>query len=55
MLQSTSVSECTSLADQCLNGLLPAEREDWNRNVDECLKMQACGNFSDCFASVPGC
>jgi hypothetical protein len=55
LLRGASVAECNALVDRCLDQLLPGQRQDWNANMNECLKMQSCANFIDCFSTVPGC
>ena len=55
VLQGASVAECTGLVDQCLQSLLPGARQDWNANMNECLQMQSCANFINCWRTGPGC
>jgi hypothetical protein len=55
VLRGVSMAECNALVDGCMKQLLPAQRQDWNTNMNQCLQMQSCGNFVDCWSTVPGC
>ena len=50
-----SVQDCTDERTMCTDGLVTSAREDWNREINECLQNANCNNFIDCYAIVPDC
>jgi hypothetical protein len=50
-----SVQDCVDARRSCLSDLTTAERTDWESAVEDCLHLSSCGNFDNCYQSVPDC
>jgi len=50
-----SVDECTDRTLRCTDDLTSSERADWENATEDCLKLQACTNFVNCYNDVPNC
>jgi hypothetical protein len=54
-LEGASTDECTDAVTRCTDDLSSSERADWNNVMGDCLELQSCTNFRNCWASVPNC
>jgi hypothetical protein len=50
-----SAAECTSDIGACVRSLSDAQRHDWETFIDECMRLQVCQSFDDCYWTVPWC
>lgn len=50
-----SADECTDQYTKCTDDLTSSERTDWDKGTSDCLELQSCTNFVNCFQNVPGC
>ena len=47
---------CRAYFDSCLGGLTAAQREQWVREIDECVRNEpTCEGFWACYQGVRGC
>ena len=54
LLQGVTASDCAERIDREVEEMTTVEREDFDRNLSECLEQRACANFVACASTVPG-
>ena len=50
-----SAQDCTDTLSMCTADLVTSARTDWENAAEECLEMQNCENFVNCYLAIPGC
>ncbi|MCR9162911.1 MAG: hypothetical protein ACE37F_14425 [Nannocystaceae bacterium] len=49
------LSDCEDTTESCLEGGLDSERSDWELFAKECLELQNCFNFIECYEGLGTC
>ncbi|HZH18333.1 MAG TPA: hypothetical protein VE057_28535 [Archangium sp.] len=50
-----SADECADRTTQCTEDLTSSDRADWYNVMGDCLELQSCTNFVNCYGNVPNC
>jgi len=54
-LEGISVQECIDNRTTCVGTLNESQREDWVVLMEDCLQLQSCPVYGECWLDVPWC
>jgi hypothetical protein len=54
-LEGASIDEAIAYFEGCVHDLPEGYQEDWANQIQDCVSLNACGLFADCYWTVPWC
>jgi hypothetical protein len=54
-LEGISVQECIDNRTNCVDVLNDSQLNDWTVMMEDCLQLQSCSLYGDCWLDVPWC
>lgn len=54
-LDGISVQECIDNRTTCVDTLNSSQQDDWVVLMEDCLELQSCPLFGECWLNVPWC